>query len=196
MKKEVRALIKEMGYTADQMQAFWDELKEVNSKVKMLSNNGVNWFDMAPSVIRTLPEEKEKTLKRLAEQKEKEQKEKEEAERKQQEKEYFEQHFEEIMLNRIDNGEAIEEKYLEELVDGFEIETIKGDIGRWTMHMTTIIQLGDRTFAINWERGLTEMQENSYMDQPYEVEKVAQEKVVVVTEWHRLTKRNKKNKEK
>lgn len=55
--------------------------------------------------------------------------------------------------------------------DGFEvIDTIEGTVGRWTRHMTTILKSGDKFYAIEWEQGLTEYQENEFYFQPYEVE--------------------------
>lgn len=47
--------------------------------------------------------------------------------------------------------------------------------------MTTIFKVSNRFFAIDWEQGLTECQENFYNEQPYEV--IKKEKVVTVTEW-------------
>lgn len=44
--------------------------------------------------------------------------------------------------------------------------------------MTTIIRIKDKLFAIDWDRGLTEYQEDSFSEQPYEVEK----KTRVITE--------------
>lgn len=65
---------------------------------------------------------------------------------------------------------------------GFKIvEEIEGDSHRWTQDVTTIFKVGDRHFAIDWDRGLTELQDNYYYNQPYEV--VKQEKQIVVTEW-------------
>ena len=51
---------------------------------------------------------------------------------------------------------------------------------RWTEDMTTIFKVLGRFFAIDWQRGLTEFQENFYNEQPYEV--IKKEKVVTVTE--------------
>ena len=45
-KKDIKPLLKELGYTWEQMQAFWDECIEINWKVRMISNSGKNWNDM------------------------------------------------------------------------------------------------------------------------------------------------------
>lgn len=38
-------------------------------------------------------------------------------------------------------------------------------------------------FNIDWERGLTERQENEFYEQPYEVVKECHEETIVVTNW-------------
>ena len=49
--------------------------------------------------------------------------------------------------------------------------------------MTTIVQVADRFFKIDWERGLTECQEDEYWDQPVEVTPHEYEKTITVREW-------------
>ena len=56
-----------------------------------------------------------------------------------------------------------------------------GDIGRWNQHMTTILKVKDRYFAVGWDSGLTECQENYYDGPVYEVKQV--KKMIEVTEW-------------
>ena len=52
--------------------------------------------------------------------------------------------------------------------------------------MTTIFKVANRFFAIDWEQGLTECQENFYNEQPYEVE--PHDKVITITEWVKKVK--------
>ena len=65
----------------------------------------------------------------------------------------------------------------------YKIEQTYGDNLRWSREVKTICQLGDRYFCLNWNQGLTEMQEDEYDYQPYEVERHTYEKTIVVTEW-------------
>lgn len=58
----------------------------------------------------------------------------------------------------------------------------EGDIGRWNQYMTTILKVKDRYFAVGWESGLTECQENYYDGPIYEVRPV--KKMVEITEWY------------
>lgn len=90
---------------------------------------------------------------------------------------------EENFVDKIENGEELTPGELRELVFDYEVESQDGDRGRWTTHVKTIVELCGRYFAIGWEKGLTEMQENEFYEQPYEVKKVEEEKVVKVTKW-------------
>lgn len=181
-KAERTALLKKLGYTEADMQNFWDECKDINHKIKLLDNAGLNWTDLTIHQIEQLPTLKETTLKQLAE---KEEREKAEAQAKMSAdgaERYYWEHFEEVMLGKIDRGETLTEEELRELVFEYEHETTNiGDKLRWTQPKRTIVKLDDRYFRINWQEALTEMQGNEFDNQPVEVEQY--EKVIVVKEW-------------
>lgn len=62
---------------------------------------------------------------------------------------------------------------------GYEwVDEVGYDSGRWTQSMKTIFKVGDDLWAIPWQRGLTECQENEFYDQPHRVIK----KTRVITE--------------
>lgn len=186
-KKDIKPLLKELGYTWEQMQAFWDECIEINWKVRMISNSGKNWNDMTIAQIRDLPTLKETTLKQLKEKEELEEKKKLEEQKKQDEEKYYWEHFDEIMVNKIDKGEKLTEKELKTLVfECNEVERNSGENRRWTRSIESIIELCGRFFAVIWEEGLTECQDNEFYDQPYEVEKKTYEKTITVTEWVKI----------
>lgn len=42
------------------------------------------------------------------------------------------------------------------------VEEIEGDTGRWTRMMTSIVEHEGRFFAVEWQSGLTEMQEDEF----------------------------------
>ena len=87
------------------------------------------------------------------------------------------------MLIKIDNKETFTERELKALIWEFdEADCIKGDDGRWSRNITSIIRLGDRFFSINWEQGLTENQDDYGFTQPEEVR--LEEKEVTVIEKH------------
>lgn len=58
------------------------------------------------------------------------------------------------------------------------VDEIEYESDRWTQSMETIFKVGDDLWAIPWERGLTECQENEFYNQPYRVIK----KTRVITE--------------
>lgn len=47
------------------------------------------------------------------------------------------------------------------------VDEVGCDSGRWLQLMKTIFRVGDDLWAIPWQRGLTEYQENEFYSQPY-----------------------------
>lgn len=92
------------------------------------------------------------------------------------------------MLQKIDNCENLTEKELSTLVYEYEVETSHGENRRWSRTNTTIVKIKDRFFSIDWEQGLTEVQEDEFYNQPFEVEKRTYDKVIKVIEWARVKK--------
>ncbi len=98
----------------------------------------------------------------------------------------MENSFEREMLEKIVKGERLTERELSTLVyEGEEIDEIEGGDTRWTRCMTTVINLCGKNVAIDWQKGLTECQDNEFYDQPYFVEK--KERTVVVTDWEKIS---------
>ena len=183
LRKEVKEWLKENGYTIEQMDKFWEEAISFNIKVAALSEAGKTWRSLPMSAIKDIP-----TLKESHKQAEKEKailaKEKAEREEKERvEAEYYAEHFDEIMIHKIEKGEPLDKDELRELVHEYKVETHHGSNRRWTRTNTTIISLMGRYFRIHWEEGLTEYQENEYMEQPVEVFKHTYQKMIEVTEW-------------
>lgn len=182
--KEVRTWLKESGYTVEQMDKFWEEAISFNTKVDAISKSGKTWRSLHISAIKDIPE-----LKQLHEKTEEEKARlaKEKAEREEKERadaEYYAEHFDEIMLQKIEKGEPLDKDELRELVHEYEVETRHGSNRRWTRTNTTIISLTNRYFKIHWDEGLTECQENEYWDnKPREVFMHTYQKMVEVTEW-------------
>lgn len=92
----------------------------------------------------------------------------------------------EEFLELYDAGEEFEWNELAAMAYG-EIGKIvceeEGSEGRWTRGMSTVFEVKGRFFIIDWERGLTECQENEFYEQPYEVVGECHEKTIVVTNW-------------
>lgn len=181
--KETRAWMREAGYTAKQLDEFWKDCYNTNRKVKILTDCGKSWRDMALSAVKELPTQKERDLAAIAEREAKERAEQEAKRKAEEEREYYRTHFEEIMVKKIDSGEKLSERELSNLVCGYEVESEYGENRRWTRTVETIVKLCGRFFCVCWEEGLTECQENEFWEQPVEVKKHTYEKVITVTEW-------------
>ena len=83
---------------------------------------------------------------------------------------------------RLYNGSVdFTEDELGELVYEYSFITRHGDDRRWTKSAESIIKIKDKLFCIEWEKGLTENQEDGSYSQPYEVEAHEKEVTTVVT---------------
>ena len=89
----------------------------------------------------------------------------------------------EEFLQRYDSGkpnftkDEIEKMAYEEF--GNCIDVIEGEEHRWYREVETIFEVEGRLFAVNWDRGLTEQQENDFDDsEVYEVER--KEKIIFI----------------
>ena len=188
-KKEINPWLKENGYTWEQMDKFWDESCEIVSLCSQLRRSGKEWNDLNMHLIAQLPTIKEKVLEQIKQDAIKEQ-EKIEADRKaKEEKEFYNAHFDEIIVSKIDNDEELTETELKRVVyEGDEISIVNGDNRRWSRTNTSIIKIRNRFFSIDWEEGLTEGQDNQFFCQPIEVVKEEYEKTIIVTRWTQITK--------
>lgn len=96
--------------------------------------------------------------------------------------------FDDEVLSKIDAGEALTEKEIRTLVlCGYAVEEIEHSVGRWERQVSSIVEIKDRYFSIDWSEGLTEIQENTFDDfYPEEVE--SYEETVVVKKWRPIEK--------
>ena len=68
----------------------------------------------------------------------------------------------EELIRKIDNHENLSSQDYWEMIDNYSIYSDEGEDGRWTRFMYNLVKLGDRYFEINWQKGLTEMQEDCF----------------------------------
>lgn len=101
-----------------------------------------------------------------------------------------EEALENHIIEMIEAGEKITEDEIEAMVLDGQFRYSEEEIcdNRWTRAMRTIVKLNNRFFEIDWARGLTEMQDNAYYYQPYEVEGHTYTKTITVTEWAKIDK--------
>ena len=74
------------------------------------------------------------------------------------------------------DGERLDDNEIYMLYEmGEHVSELTGENRRWTRTVTTTVQIEgieDRYWNIEWEEGLTEMQESFFSKQPYEVRPV------------------------
>ena len=92
-----------------------------------------------------------------------------------------EKDFLDEFVERFDKGERFDESDISELVFAYGKEVWVGEPHRWSTPVQSVISVGDRLFAVDWFRANTEMQENEFYEQPYEVKAV--KKMIEVTEY-------------
>jgi monoamine oxidase len=184
-----KALLNDLGYTEDEMDAFWEDAKEFNMKVKVISSTGRTWRDLTESQIASVPNLRRIHENNIAEQKQKEEESAKELEKELEklsaEKELKDTEFEQWSLEAIENNTELSENDIRDMLDAFEIEDYReyGENRRWLRTVSSILKIKGRYFQVNWQQGLTETQYNSYMDRPFEVIKHEYQKTITVTEW-------------
>lgn len=93
---------------------------------------------------------------------------------------------EEEAYELLTNGYDFSESEMRDLFEMYEVDEVSDGPGRWEEYVTTVIKVCGHLFAIDWERGLTESQEDYFGSQPYEVEKKI--KVVEVADYAPIKK--------
>lgn len=180
-KKEIKAWLKEVNLGMAQVDYLWKELGENgNTLVDTLKRSGQTWTDLNMYCIRQIPTQKEKdtqTFKKRAEEATIKQAE-EEQNRK--DKEYYNEHFLELMVEKIDGKIELTEDEVRNLVFREAHEVMSGENRRWSRTISSLFEHDDRLFMVDWEQGLTESQENMFYDQPYEVEKTVTTRTIEV----------------
>lgn len=82
-------------------------------------------------------------------------------------------------LKRLNNGEELDDEEMRDLIecaewdnDGGFSEVVAREYGenrRWQRLVTVTVRLGDTYWNVEYDQGLTEMQEDDWWKQPYEV---------------------------
>lgn len=87
---------------------------------------------------------------------------------------------EEKIQMKLESGEKLSEREMRNMDMYFsEVYREEGESRRWSKSILSVFEVGDKKYALNWEEGLTESQENEYWEQPYLVK--LEEKEVVIT---------------
>lgn len=102
--------------------------------------------------------------------------------------------FQEKILYMMENGLKIDSSDLREIPWSFhEEDTEVGENRRWSRSVTSYLSYekdGEKKYlALDWEEGLTEMQENEFYNQPRFVIPRQVTKTITVTEWDPVTEK-------
>lgn len=180
-RKEIKAWLKEVNLGMAQVDYLWKELGENgNTLVDTLKRSGQTWTDLNMHCIRQIPTQKEKDTQAFKKRAEEAAIKQAEEEQNRKDKEYYNEHFLELMVEKIDNKIALTEYELRRLVMEEAYEVSAGENRRWSRTISSLFEHNNRLFMIYWEQGLTESQENEFYAQPYEVEKVVTARTIEV----------------
>lgn len=179
MTKEIETLVAQMGETESTMDKYWQELIPIHRVVEAMHNSGMTWRDLSLSEIEKLPQRKADVLRHNDMKLFQEEKDKQDKLDEKVKKQYYQDNFEALMVAKMENNEFLDESEIRDLLE-YEIHIDEGENNRWTQDITSILELtsfsGETAlYCVYWERGLTEYQENTYMEQPFKVKRVERE---------------------
>lgn len=190
MASGIDKILEENGWTREFMDGEWERAMRAlddgckNPALAAFANESRTWVALPKHLIVQVPGLADRMYTRKAEREAKEAAEEAERKARAEARSYYYDHVEEILVAKIDAGEELSESEVEDLVmfcDHYADE--EGDDRRWTREVTTYIRTeAGRFFRICWERGLTESQEDFYLEQPVEVCLHEREKVIRVVE--------------
>ena len=176
-KSKIKEFLSKHNQTDDGMKAIWDELAKISETANCIYKSvEQNWQKIPLHLLEESLTAKEKILAKREEEERKKIEQLTNQQIKEQSTRYYEEHFQEIILKKIENKERLTAEDVELLIndDDFYIETVVIDKYDWTELVNTIIKLGDKYYRVYWQRALTENQENFFEHQlAIEVEKRA-----------------------
>lgn len=87
--------------------------------------------------------------------------------------------WEERILKKLQSNEHLDEYEIREVTFSFpEVHREEGEDRRWSKSILSVLDIMGELYAIEWEQGLTENQDNQFYEQPYLVELKTEEVVV------------------
>lgn len=90
--------------------------------------------------------------------------------------------WEERIIIKLESNIPLTESEINDFIWTFEeVYREEGEDRRWFRSILSVHKVNDKLFAVEWEQGLTENQENEFRKQPYEVELKTEEIVITKT---------------
>lgn len=91
------------------------------------------------------------------------------------------------IIEKLRNKEEFSESKIKEILWDFEqVWEEEGDDHRWSRDISTVVKIGECFVRIDWQKGLTECQENEFWTQPYFVKQNKYTKTIEVEEWEKI----------
>lgn len=88
----------------------------------------------------------------------------------------------ELIKMKLEKGERLNEHEILDLMMWYPIVyEEEGEDRRWSRSVLSVIDVDGVKYAVDWDKGLTENQENSYYGQPYKVKLVEEEITITKT---------------
>ena len=88
----------------------------------------------------------------------------------------------ELIKMKLDKGENLDENEVRDLMNWYPvIYEEEGEDRRWSRSVLSVVDVDGVKYAVDWDKGLTENQENGYYEQPYKVELTEEEITITKT---------------
>lgn len=144
---EQKDWMKENGYTEKQLDELWNESIETNYIIRNLAKSGMSWRDMNVSCVMQLPTQKERDAENAKREMEEKQAKLDSEVKEKANEEYYYNHFEELMVEKIENKQNLTKEELRGIHD-FEIDRDDGENRRWTRSVSSILKMCGRYFNL------------------------------------------------
>lgn len=90
------------------------------------------------------------------------------------------------LKQKIQNGDELTSEEVRKLIySDTHIDDVELDSGRWTEYLQMIYEINGKYYAVYWERGLTECQDNEFYSQVAE-EVIPIDEVVTIRKWENV----------
>lgn len=87
--------------------------------------------------------------------------------------------WEERIIRKLQSGIELSEEEIKDFTYSFsEVYREEGEDRRWSRSVLTVHRAGDKLYAVEWEHGLTENQDDQFWEQPYEVKLNVKEVII------------------
>lgn len=88
----------------------------------------------------------------------------------------------ELIKMKLEKGEDLDDNEIQDLMIWYPIVyEEEGEDRRWLRSVLSVVDVDGVKYAVDWDKGLTENQENEYYNQPYKVKLIEEEVTIIKT---------------